>query len=169
MRKGVLYVAAALVLFAVVLCPARQADVSYTMTDAPAARIPSPAPTPPGKPRKLPFGSVGGALFISNLKSDIHLDCKSIVVEARQVGGSQKLLGKATAYGDIAKKSCRYGIGDVPANLPFQLIVLKPKELTSKCSQQSFDVDGTLPITLKSDEALRRNITIRNISCTVVK
>ena len=127
-----------------------------------------PAPTLFGRER-APVGYVSGTLFISNLKSDVHLDCKSLAVEARQIGDSQKLLGKATAYGNIDKKSCRYSVGAVPAGTAFQLIVLDPPALNAKCDQKKFDADGTLPITLKPGEKLVLDITVRNIFCNIVK
>lgn len=101
-----------------------------------------PAPTPPGRTRR-PVGYVSGTLLISNLKSDVSLDCKSLVVEVRQVGGSQKLLGKATAYGDLAKKSCRYSVGAIPSGTAFQLSVLEPQELNGRCDQKQFNDDLT--------------------------
>ena len=127
-----------------------------------------PAPAPPDR-QPATVGYIRGTLFVNNLKSDVRLDCKSLAVEARQIGGSQKLLGKATAYGNIARKSCRYSVGAVPAGLALQLIVLEPQELKDKCDQKKFDADGTLPITLKPGEKLVRDITIRDISCSIVK
>ncbi len=167
MRKRMIYFATLLVLFVPALYWARQPQLTYSVTAAAGPRIPPPTPTPRGTPRKLP-GSIGGVLFISNLKSDVPLECKSLEVDAIEIGGAQQLLKKATADGIINKKVCRYNLGYLPASIPFQLTVLKPKELKD-CSQENFEADGTLPITLKSGEKLRRDITIRNITCTVVK
>src|SRR5512132_3517607 len=58
-----------------------------------------PAPSPAGRPA---VGYVSGTMFIKNFKSDIYLDCKNFEIEARRVGGSQEVLGKATAYGNLS-------------------------------------------------------------------
>ena len=168
MRRKLIYTAGAFALFALVAGSAHTERVASAVAFAPAMNIATPAPMPAGRQRAT-VGYVSGTLFISNLKSDVSLDCKSLVVEARQVGGAQKLLGKATAYGDIAKKSCRYSVGAVTAGTAFQLIVLEPQKFKDKCDQKKFVADGTLPITLKSGEKLVRDITIRDISCTIVK
>jgi hypothetical protein len=168
MRRRLIYTVGAFALFALAAGSAHTGRAASAGAPTPAMNSARLAPTPPGRTRP-PVGYVGGTLFVSNLKSDVHLDCKSLVVEARQVGGPQKLLGKATAYGDIAKKSCRYSVGAVPAGATFQLSVLEPQELKGKCDQKKFVADGTLPITLKPGESLRRDVNIRDISCTVVK
>jgi hypothetical protein len=168
MKKRLVYTAGVLVLFALAAGSLDTGKVASAELDAPPTLGAMPAPTPTGRQR-APVGFISGTLFISSVKSDVPLDCKSLVVEARQVGGSQKLLGKATANGDLSKKSCRYSAGAVPAATAFQLIVLEPQELKDKCDQKKFDADGTLPITLKPGEKLVRDITIRDISCTIVK
>jgi hypothetical protein len=166
--KRLIYTAGVLVLFALAAGSAHTGRVASAELDPTPTLGAMPAPTPTGRQRS-PVGFVSGTLFINNVKSDVPLDCKSLVVEARQVGGSQNLLGKATAYGDLSKKSCRYSVGAVPAATAFQLIVLEPQELKDKCDQKNFTADGTLPITLKPREKLVRDITIRDIACTIVK
>ncbi|MCA1636134.1 MAG: hypothetical protein LC785_16190 [Acidobacteria bacterium] len=168
MRKRLIYAAGAFALFALAAGPARTGRVAFAGETALAVNGARPAPTPTGR-RRPPVGYVSGTLFVGNLKSDVRLDCKSLAVEAREVGGSQKLLGKATAYGEIAKKSCRYSVGAVPAGTALQLIVLEPQAFKGRCDQKKFVADGTLPVTLKPGEKLVRDITIRDISCTVVK
>ena len=131
-----------------------------------SAAVAIPAPSPAGRPA---VGYVSGTMFIKNFKSDIYLDCKNFEIEARRVGGSQEVLGKATAYGNLSKKSCRYSIGAIPAATSFELMVLKPAALEGRCTQEKFVADGTLPIKVKSQEKLFRNLIIRDISCIVVK
>ncbi len=138
---------------------------SHSGTNGTPAPVSSPTP-PVNRPA---VGHVSGTIFFKNFKSDIYLECKSFEVEARQVGGSQELLGKVMAYGDLGKKACRYSIGAIPAGTAFQLIVPKPAAMNGRCTQEDFSADGTLPITLKSQQKLFRNITVRNISCTVLK
>ncbi|MEO6390961.1 MAG: hypothetical protein ABIP75_03860 [Pyrinomonadaceae bacterium] len=128
---------------------------------------PVPVGTPPA-PRPA-VGYVSGTVFFKNFKSDIFLECKNFEIEARRVGGAQELLSKVTAYGDLSTKACRYSIGSTPAATAFQLIVLKPIAMVGRCTQEAFTADGTLPITLKSQQKLFRNITVRNLSCTVLK
>lgn len=141
--------------------------ISHSHAGAYGAAAPFPGGMPiPGRPA---VGYVSGTLFVKNFKSDIFLECKNFEIEARQVGGSQELLGKAEAYGILGKKACRYSIGAIPAATPFQLIVGKPKAMEGRCTQEKFIADGTLPITLKSQQKLFRNLTIRDISCIVVK
>ena len=141
--------------------------ISQSHAGAYGSAAPIPAGTPPAT--RPAVGYVSGALFFKNFKSDIFLECKNFEVEARQVGGSQELLGKAAAYGILGKKACRYSIGAIPAATPFQLIVSKPKAMEGRCTQEKFIADGTLPITLKSHQKLFRNLTIRDIACIVVK
>jgi len=141
--------------------------ISRSHSGAYGTAAPIPVATPPAT--RPAVGYVSGTLFFKNFKSDIFLECKNFEIEARQVGGSQELLGKATAYGDLSKKACRYSIGAMPAATAFQLIVLKPTAMEGRCTQEKFTADGTLPITLKSQQKLFRNITIRDISCIVVK
>ena len=167
MRKRFVYAAGAFALFALAAASAHAVRPASAEALTPPASGATPAPTPDGRQRAN-AGQVGGVLFISSLKSDVRLDCTSLVVEARQVGGSQKLLGKVAAYGDITK-TCRYYFGAVPAGVAFQLVLPEPRELKAKCDQHRFAADGTLPITLKPGESLRRDVTIRDVYCAVVK
>jgi hypothetical protein len=167
MRKRLTHAAGAFALFALAAVSAHAVRLVSAEAPTPPASGATPAPTPDGHQR-VTAGQVGGVLFISSLKSDVRLDCTSLAVEARQVGSSQKLLSKVTAYGDITK-TCRYYLGAVPAGVAFQIVVPEPQELKAKCDQHSFAADSTLPITLKPGERLRRDVTIRDISCAVVK
>jgi len=152
----------ALILFLAAMCLAPNERV------ATAGPQQIPAPTPARNVRKAAVGFIKGVLYIANLKSDVSLDCKDIEVEARQLDG-QKVLRKAVSYGGLQNKQCRYYLENVPAGPEFQLNVVKPKNMEDNCSQHSFEADGTLPMKIKTGQHLVRDLTIRNITCTVVK